>query len=55
MEMKVLSTEKSAPEEQGHLLNIVKITAIDHDRAYAAVPPEMSKISKGMKVEEVVR
>ena len=55
MEMKVLSTEKAAPAEQERLGNIVKITAVDHDRAYAAVPPEMSKISKGMKVEEVVR
>jgi class 3 adenylate cyclase/tetratricopeptide (TPR) repeat protein len=57
MEMKALSAEEAAPERQGQgrLRNIFRITAVEHDRAYAALPAELSGISKGMKVEEVVQ
>ena len=57
MEMKVLSTEKEALEGQGQgrLRNIFRITAVEHDKAYAALPAELRGIGKGMKVEEVVQ
>ena len=57
MEMKALRAEEAAPEGQGQgrQRNIFRITAVEHDRAYAALPAELSGISKGMKVEEVVQ
>jgi hypothetical protein len=54
MEMKVLSTKAAAEGQgQGRLRNVFRITAVEHDKAYAALPAELSGIGKGMKVEEV--
>ena len=57
MEMRVLSAEKEAPEGQGQgrLRDFLRITAVEHDKAYAALPAELRGIGKGMKVEEVVQ
>jgi hypothetical protein len=57
MEMKAVSPEEAAPDKQGtgSRRNIFRIIAVEHDKAYAALPLDLGGISKGMKVEEVVR
>ncbi len=57
MEMRVLSAGKEALEGQGQgrLRDFLRITAVEHDKAYAALPAELRGIGKGMKVEEVVQ